>query len=293
MILHLIRRVCSNSDQSRFRKFTLTSICCIAIYIFLVNKFSPNHIQASSAKPLSRAVQKHPHAFIITAECISARFNATKENIQRVFPNFFTIHCYKNIPLNDSRIHPSPVLHIKKFSSNQLAFVDLWTAVIPKYSAKDDLQWSFIFEDDINFVSPARVSLLDYTSALQEMMANPEIQLKDGFMYLGICGPDFDKNETYRLVPSQTNKTLLSQRGYGFCLHASGITARRSLHFWGEIASYRPNAPDNSLDLQLRQYSMRSGKHYYTFGSNFLFPPGTDHFGIAYQDRGRFSTTVA
>ena len=235
---------------------------------------------------------KRIKAYIITADCRSPRFRVTKQNIERAFPNFFHVICFSNIPFNDSRVDPGPEPLWKKYASNQLSFIDLWTYVIPKHSKHDELQWSFIFEDDVNFNNSSKVFLPNYISALQELMINPDVQLKDGFIYLGICGPTFH-NTTHPLITSNTNGTLVSQRTYGYCLHASGITARRARLFWGEIASYRPNLRDASLDLQLRDYSIRSKNYFHTFGSNFLYPPGTGHYGIAYQDRGKFSTTVA
>ena len=105
--------------------------------------------------------------------------------------------------------------------------------------------------------------------------------MKDGFIYLGICGPTFDNN-SQSLISKNTNNSLISQRGYGYCLHATAITVKRARLFWSEISSYRPNSPDSALDLQVRDYSIRSKQHYYTFGSNFLYPPGTGHYGIAF-----------
>ena len=230
-------------------------------------------------------------AFIISADCRSLRYNATKENLERAFPKFFTILCFPAISLNDSRIHTSNVLLWKKFSSNLLAFIDLWTNQIPKYSHHNEYQWSFIFEDDVNIGNPSLFSLPNFIAPLEELMRNREVREKDGFFYLGICGPNFI-NQTQSFVPIGTNKSLSSQRGYGYCLHATGITAKRSKSFWGEIASYRPNSPDLSLDSQLREYSIRSKNYYYTFGSNYHYPPGTGHFGIVYQDRGRFPSTI-
>ena len=182
---------------------------------------------------------------------------------------------------------------MKTVSSNLLAFVDLWTYVIPKESASDPYEWSFIFEDDVNFINPSKVALLSYNNALKELLYNPEIQRQDGFVYLGICGPSFlnDTKPIVAKVTANVNQTLISRKGPGCCLHASCITAKRSLLFWTEISSYRPNL-DLSLDKQLNDYSIRSSTFFYTFGANLLYPPGTDHFGIAYQDRGRFSNTV-
>jgi len=122
---------------------------------------------------------------------------------------------------------------------------------IPKYSKDNELTWTFIFEDNVN------------------------------------CRPSF-LNNTEPFIERNTNDSLISRRGYGFCLHASGITAKRSKLFWTEISSYRPNPPDSSLDFQLRGYSMRSKTYFYTFGASFDFPSLEEYSGIAYQDHSPF-----
>jgi hypothetical protein len=140
-------------------------------------------------------------------------------------------------------------------------------------------------------MDPSIVSLPNFIRPLQELMYNPEIQIKDGFLFLGICGPTFD-NDSPPLISKNTNNTLISQKGYGFCLHASGITAKRSRLFWTEISSYRPSSPKNALDFLFRQYCIRSKKYFYIFGTNFHYPPGTGHYGIAFQDRERFGSII-
>lgn len=247
--------------------------------------------QTNKIEIKSIRVSKRLTAYILTASCDSPRFNGTKENIEKVFPNYFDIVCYKSIPLNDSRVDPSPALLWKKFSSNLIAFVDIWTYKIHSKPNSHDLEWTFIFEDDVRFNDPRKVFLPNYISALEEMMDNPEIQIKDGFFYLGICGPAY--NDTQPLISKNTKNTLQSRKGCGYCLHASAITKRRSRLFWAEISSYRPSLNDASLDLHVRSYSIRSKNYFYILGTNFLYPPGTGHYGIAYQDRGKFSTTVA
>ncbi|CAF1119540.1 unnamed protein product [Adineta steineri] len=241
-------------------------------------------------------IQTQPKAYIITADCRSIRFNITKINIERVFPNYFDIRCFLSVSLNDSRIHTSSSAILKKWSSNLLAFVDLWTYEIPKSSNNNnnnnEFEWSFIFEDDVNFCDPSQVSLLNFIEPLQELTHNQQIQQNDGFVYLGICGPDFN-NSSPSIIFKNTKNSLKSEKGYGFCLHATGITTKRSRTFWSEISSYRPNEGDKSLDHQLRQYSLRSRKYFYTFGSNYLYPPGTGHYGIAYQDRGKFGSSIS
>jgi hypothetical protein len=175
----------------------------------------------------------------------------------------------------------------KKLSSNLLTFIELWTYEIPKYSKDNELSWTFIFEDDVNFNSPSKFYLRNYIASLEELIYNPGVQINDGFIYLGICRPSFLKN-TEPFIARNTSDNLISRRGYGSCLHASGITAKRSKLFWTEISSYRPNSPDSSLDFQLREYSIRSKTYFYTLGANFDFHPLEAQSGIAYQDRNRF-----
>ena len=230
-------------------------------------------------------------AYIITENCNSLRFNATKKSIEQVFPKFFDIRCFLTIPLNDSRIHSDPTLLMKKFSSNLLAFIELWTYKIPNHSKTNEVEWTFIFEDDVNFNDPVKFGLTNYIKPLRELMYNDEIRSEHGFLYLGICGPTFDNNSR-PIVSKNTKNTLLSRKGFGYCLHATGITTNRSRLFWTEISSYRPDLNDVSLDFSVRKYCRKSGNHFYTLGSNLHFPPNTGHYGIAYQDRGRFSTTV-
>jgi hypothetical protein len=246
---------------------------------------------SNSTKYNSKLVPIRPNAFIITTECYSSRFNATKENIERVFPNYFNIYCFKAISLKDPRIHTIPSSVLKKFSSNLISFATIWTYEIQKYSQVDDDEWSFVFEDDVNFLDPSKFSLPNYISALQELMNNPEIHQKHELFYLGICEPIYENN-TQPLVATFSNNSLFSHKGYGFCAHAMGFTTRRARHFWTEISLYRPS-PDAAIDLFLRDYCIRSGNRYYVLGSNFQWPPATGHYGIAFQDRGRFSSGMS
>jgi hypothetical protein len=235
--------------------------------------------------------QNQANAFIITNDCNSNRFKSTKDNIERVFPNFFHIYCFKSIPLNDSRIHTSSSSVYKKFSSNLLSFIFVWTYEIPKYSQyNNDNEWSFVFEDDVNFIRPSKVSLSNYIEALQKLMTNTEIHFQHGLFYLGICGPTFENN-SQTLIIKYSNDKILSSKGYGWCAHAMGLTIKRAKYFWTEISSYRPT-PDAAIDAFIRDYCIRSGNQYYILGSNLHWPPQTGHYGIAFQDRRKFPSQM-
>jgi len=255
-------------------------------YILLKPKNISNTIKLR--KPI---IQTQANAFIITHDCTSLRFNTTKKNIERVFPNFFHIYCFKSIPLNDSRIHTSSLPLLKRHSSNLLSHVIVWTYEIPKYSQyNNDEEWSFVFEDDTNFIEPSKVSLSNYMGALEELMKNPEIHLQHGFFYLGICRPKFER-KSRPLITKFSNNRLLSSKGYGLCTHAMGLTTKRAKSFWTEITLYF-STPYSAIDIFLRNYCIRSGNRYYVLGSNLNGSPKTKQFGIAFQDRKTFPSRI-
>jgi hypothetical protein len=192
--------------------------------------------------------------------------------------------------LNDSRIEQSAALLTKKLASNLITFVTLWAYEIPKFSTNDELEWSFVFEDDVDFVEPSNFSLPNYINAIQELMHHPEVRLTDGMFYLGICEPSL-ANDNRTLITSFSNNSLLSRRGCGFCAHAMGITTKRARTFWTEISLYCP-IPNGATDIYIYRYCARSGNHYYILGENMQWPPKTGHHGIAYQDRSRFRSEV-
>jgi hypothetical protein len=263
--------------------FIIITVICLCIALNSKNVLMVSKIQ-------KQTIQTHANAFIISTNCNSIRFNFTKTNIERVFPNFFKIYCFTPILLNDSRIDKSLPLLNKKLASNLISFVTLWTYEFTKYSTNDELEWSFIFEDDVNFIEPSKVSLPNYINALQELMHHPEIQHKHGMFYLGICGPTFT-NDNDTIIARFSNNSLLNRKGYGSCAHAMGLTIKRARDLWTEISLYCPisNGP---TDIYLRNYCVKSGNHYYTLGANLQWPPKTGHYGIAYQDRGRFGSEI-
>ena len=225
------------------------------------------------------------NAFIITEKCDSSRFNTTKSNLERAFPNFFTIICHPYVHIDDPRIDTLPLLHLKIASSNLISFLDIWTKEIPKRSTSNKYQWSFIFEDDVNFVNASAVSLSNFNEPLRELMINSDIRENDGFFYLGICHATFD-NDSQPLISNKTTSQLISQKGCGLCRHATAITAKRAELFWTAVSSYRPDL-DYPIDHPIQKYCIRSGVHFYTFGTNLHSPFDSLQRGVAYQDPRR------
>lgn len=263
----------------------MIGICLVLSVIYSVTSSKSNVVVVEKRFTSEKKI----NAFIITAKCYSERFNFTQINIEKAFPNLFQIHCFQSIPLDDSRIHTGDNILWKKLSSNLLGFIELWAYKIPELST-NEFDWSFIFEDDVDFVNATDVSLPNFNEPMKEFLNDRQIRMKDGFFYLGMCEPQYPRNESY-LFKNSTNM-LVVPKAYGFCLHASAITAKKAKLFWTEISSYRPNAQELSLDYQLRNYCERSKNLFYVFGTNFQCPPDSRHFGIAYQNRKRFISTV-
>lgn len=269
----------------KLSKYTFALTLLLLFFVFLLPKrfFKDGIFQETLLK-------KAPNAFIVSRNCSSARFHFTKKNIERAFPNFFKIHCFRVIPFTDSRIDKSLPLLDRKFASNLITFVTLWTHEIPKYSTNNELEWSFIFEDDVDFIDPSKFLLSNYLHPLEELMNNPVIQLKHGLFYLGICGPKFS-TDNRPIIASFSNNSLLSRKGCGRCVHAIGLTTRRLKHLWFDISLDRP-VPRGPTDIFIHKYCEKND-NYYILGSNVHSPLDSGHYGIAYQDRKTFFSEVS
>ena len=123
-------------------------------------------------------------------------------------------------------------------------------------------------------------------------MYDKEVQENDGLFFLGICGPTFNFTDRPLQAKAVINETVLHYRGYGFCGHALAFTTRRARLFWTDISSYRPAVHYSGVDRYIYDYCSRSGSRFYVFGANKCWPPKTGHYGLVYQERGIFSTTV-
>ena len=264
-------------------------VVLIIVILMSIGIFFNEKSILQNIKIQKNAMQTRANAFILSANCISARFNFTKQNIERVFPKFFSIYCFKPILLNDSRIDQSLSLVGKKLASNLISFATLWTYEIIKYATGDESEWSFIFEDDVDFVEPSRFGLPNYLDALQQLMSHPQAQLEDGIFYLGICGPTFASSNHSIAVPL-SNNSLFIRKGCGRCAHGMGFTTKRAKHFWTDISLYCP-IPNGPADIYIQKHCAKTG-NYYVLGSNLQWPPGSSHRGIAFQDRQRFHSEV-
>ena len=265
------------------------------ILLLYADSYISNH---SPEKYFCHSWQESRHqfnAFIITASCLGIRYNSTLKNLNRAFPNVFRFYCFKNIPLNDTRIHAGPTVHLKKISSLLISMIEIWSFEIQKF-ATNELDWSFIFEDGIDIVDRLSSSLKlgspNYPLLLQEVMRDREVQLNDGFFYLGTCNSSF--NVTSRPLTSnlKANHLFHHYRGHGLCSYATAITKRRARFFWTEISLYRSSEFEPTIDFYLQQYNIRSHSYFYTVGANIKWSSRIEQYGILFRDPEIFGSLV-
>lgn len=179
--------------------------------------------------------QTYAKAFIISSNCPSPQFLYAKANLQRAFPHFFMIYCFQSIPLTDSRIDPQLSTGEKAVASDALSFTTLLIDQIANSARLDQYQWSFIFQDHVNFVSPTKFALDNYLDTVQELMHDFDIRIDDGVLYLGIHQPEFYAQH-YGLVSSSSNSSLFSSKAFGRGTYAIALTKK----FVSEMLSSAP-----------------------------------------------------
>lgn len=161
-------------------------------------------------------------------------------------------------------------------------------------SVSNESNWRFIFEDDIAAVPSA--NLTNYTQAIRTGM---EIAQENGFLYLGICNPTCSsdiKNKGEVIEYAQCS---------GLCGHAFGLTKWKAKVFVKEMSELcvkfghihkricgNPCIKENfCIDQFLRIYALNL-KNIYVVGINLKSPENPTEFGIFYQSRQRFVSTI-
>ena len=174
-----------------------------------------------------------------------------------------------------------------------------WYTLIQRFadepsSVSNVSDWRFIFEDDIAAVPSA--NLTNYTQAIRTGM---EIALENGFLYLGICNPLCDSD-----IKSK-GEVIEYTRCSGLCGHAFGLTKWKAKVFVKEMSELcvkfghihkricaNPCAKENYCMGQfLRIYALHCG-NIHVVGTNVKSPENPDAFGIFYQNRQRFQSTI-
>jgi len=116
---------------------------------------------------------------------------------------------------------------------------------------------------------------------------------KDGFIYLGICGPDCSN------PPSPLDKGVEAARCAGTCAHAFGFQQWKAGEFLTEMSGLTLKGVEGPviLGFYFDRYMYEYGKQVqkiWLVGSNLKSPVTSvlDHFGLLFQDRALYPSTI-
>lgn len=173
-----------------------------------------------------------------------------------------------------------------KVWSNRMAFMKALEEFVHDSECTSDT-WRFFFEDDIAIhpnVTSARGRLL--------LAIGVKLAEDDGFMFLGICGPNCTEA---RLI----DKNVEAARCAGTCAHAFGFQKWKAAAFLTEMNGLTLTGVEGPVvlgfffDRYMYAYANQVRKAW-VVGSNLRSPVRSvvDHFGLLFQDRTRFKTSI-
>ena len=173
-----------------------------------------------------------------------------------------------------------------KVWSNRMAFIDALEEFVQDSNCTRNT-WRFFFEDDIA-IHP------NITHARARVLIAKGVKLadEDGFMYLGICGPNCTEAR-------HLDKYVQAARCAGTCAHAFGFQQWKAAEFLTEMSGLTLKGVEGPVvlgfffDRFMYEYGNQVRK-IWVVGSNLKSPVETvfDHFGILFQDRAMFHTTI-
>ncbi|KAG0554648.1 hypothetical protein M758_12G111800 [Ceratodon purpureus] len=205
--------------------------------------------------------------------------------VQKVPPSFQSKEVDKGLELyvGSRGFHTSAFL---KVWSNRMAFIDALEEFVQDSSCNAET-WRFFFEDDIA-IHP------NITSARARVLLAKGVKLadKDGFMYLGICGPNCTEA---RLI----DNGVQAARCAGTCAHAFGFQRWKAAEFLTEMSGLTLKGVEGPVilgfyfDRYMYEYANQVQK-IWVVGSNLKSPVQSvvDHFGLLFQDRAMYPTTI-
>jgi hypothetical protein len=174
-----------------------------------------------------------------------------------------------------------------KVWSNRMAFLDALEEFVQDSSCTDKT-WRFFFEDDIAIHPSA-------TSDRAKLLVAKGVKLaeKDGFLYLGICGPNCT------LPGSRLDKEIEAARCAGTCAHAFGFQRWKAGEFLTEMSALTLKGPGGPvlLGFYFDRYMYEFGNQVHRIwvvGSNLKSPVTSvrDHYGLLFQDRALYPSTI-
>lgn len=234
-------------------------------------------------------------AYIISLN--TTRYEFSRRNLERHFPNFFHFHLVSPVPLTDVRMKNWRArTPYAMYMSGMLTYMDLWMELGSGKSTKhlDDNTWFFIFEDDVNvYVPPDAVPNaterlhFNYIPYLSQLLVHPVIRDIDGWFSLGGHWHTWDISSPS--LRFKGVKWLSAHRGVGKGFHATAATKWRLRTYFNELMAYVPIHHQFAVDATVESYVQITGKMPYVFGDTLFQREGAntryDHTGVVFQDR--------
>jgi hypothetical protein len=212
------------------------------------------------------------NAYLLTTDVLSDRAICAKTILSCIG---FQVHMVKALPRIDDNYY-------SKLESNRNTMM----TILDDISNKSDLQeFHYIFEDDVNIMEPIPI---------EEIIEYEKISKESGLFYLGCCRYDYNNKNTilteHNIAGYSVYKILKYIRGS----HAFAVTpicAKRMCDYYMTNKQIVEEMYKTPYDIMMEMYV-----HDCTNGVNVirydLESYIKDHFGIFYQDRGRFPTIV-
>jgi hypothetical protein len=180
-----------------------------------------------------------------------------------------------------------------KVFSNRMAFVSAMQAFVDDDSVGWD-SWRFFFEDDIS-LHPS----LTPDQAKEALAKGLALAAGDGAIYLGICGPKCSAGAVHLRIKRRSNAHSVSvdaAQCSGTCAHAFGFKKWKAIGFLLHMNNLEMESEYKRMyfDRVLLAYALQVHR-IWVVGSNLRSPAKgiSDHFGILFQDRDAFHSTIS
>jgi hypothetical protein len=176
-----------------------------------------------------------------------------------------TLHAFETVKkYGVETIFFQPLQLKNKVRSNMLAQESIYEKIA---ELETQYPYVFVFEDDISSheISKKDVDIelnRTYTQTLQHDLP---------LFYVGMCG-------RWRLSP---------HRYHGRCAHGYAVRPERARYLLNATKRYN----SDYMDVRLDNLGIQLGGFFVAF-ENIRSPQSKDHFGLLYQDRRKFKTTI-
>ena len=113
---------------------------------------------------------------------------------------------------------------------------------------------------------------------------------EEGILYLGTCGPEYVDNITN--MRYSLDGLFEYRRGFYFCTHAVAYKKWRARTIWSDFAMNGFLRTTLGSDTIARLWQKTSKTYPISVAANIHWPPGVGHYGLFFQDRKKFKSTI-